>query len=180
MIHMIHEFGARRVATVVVAIGLVAVVAVPAINAASSPAGGGAPVSASSSVAGGANQVDETALTAATVRLGGGLKRIVRGDLVVQAKGGAYVNVHYERGQISAASAGSITVVGPDGKGATFALTAATRIRSDGQAIKAGDLVVGRPVLVFGTGSAGSYTAVLVREPVARAGRNAAPSPSAP
>ncbi len=137
-------------------------------------------MAASSSVAGGANQVDEAALNAATVRLGGGLKRIVRGDLVVQAKGGAYVNVHYERGQISAVSAGSITIVGPDGKGATFALVATTRIRSNGQAIKAGDLVVGRTALVFGTGGAGSYTAVLVREPVARPSRNAAPSPSAP
>jgi hypothetical protein len=179
-----REFGARRIATVVLAIGLVAVVAVPAINAASSPAGGTpmatSSMAASGSLAGGASQVDDAALNAAAVRLGGGLKRIVRGDLVMQAKGGAYVNVHYERGQISAVNAGSITIVGPDGKGATFALLATTRIRSNGQAIKAGDLVVGRTALVFGTGGAGSYTAVLIREPVARPGRNAAPSPSAP
>jgi hypothetical protein len=179
MINPVREFGARRVATVVLALGLIGVVAVPAINAASSPAGG-APVAASSSVAGGADQVEEAALNTAAVRLGGGLNRIVRGDLVMRAKGGTYVNVHYERGQISAVSASSITIVGPDGKGATFAVTAATRIRSNGQAIKTSDLAVGRTALVFGTGSAGSYSAVLIREPVARASRNAAPSPSAP
>ena len=176
MINPVRQFGARRVATIVLAIGLIGVVAVPAIYAASSPAGGAPASGSSAAAAGGAGPVDEAPLNAAAVRLGGGLYRIVRGDLVVQAKGGTYVNVHYERGQISAVDATSITIVGPDGKGATFAVTATTRIRSDGQLIKVGDLVVGRTALVFGTGSTGNYTAVLIREPIARPGRNAAPS----
>lgn len=162
MIKPVRQFGAGRIAIAVLAVGLLGIAAVPAIDAASA-----APAAAGTTVAGGAaGQVDEAPLNAAAVRLGGGLlNRVVRGDLVVRAKGGTYVDVHYERGRISAVSATSITITGPDGKGATFALTAATRVRSSGQAAKASDLAVGRNALVFGTGSAGSYSAVLVRQP---------------
>ena len=179
----IQQFGARRIATVVLALGLVGVVSVPVINAASSgpaPAAQGVNPSVVSSGSGaGADQVDETAINAAQVRLGGKLlNRVVRGDFVVRAKGGTYVDVHYERGKISAVNATSLTVVGPDGKGATFSLTAATRIRTDGQLAKASDLQVGRTVLVFGTGSSGSYTAIVVRQPKVGAASGAAPSAS--
>src|SRR5450432_4158609 len=124
MISKVHQFGARRILTAVLAIGLVGVVAVPAIYAASSavPDAASAPTSAAAgsvaATAGDAGQVDEAALTPAALRLGGKLlNRVVRGDLTVRAKGGAFVQVHYERGTISAVSATSITITGPDGKG---------------------------------------------------------------
>ncbi len=179
----IQQFGARRIATVILALGLVGVVAVPVINAASS---GPAPVvpgldsSVASSAGGaGAGQVDEATINAAQLRLGSKLlSRVVRGDFVVRAKGGTFVDIHYERGQVSAVNATSLTVVGPDGKGATFSLTSATRIRTDGELAKAGDLQVGRTVLVFGTGSSGSYTAIVVRQPKVGAAGGAAPNAS--
>jgi hypothetical protein len=179
----IQQFGARRLATVILALGLVGVVAVPVINAASSGPAPAAPSLDSSvgSSAGGAaaGQVDEAAINAAQLRLGGKLlNRVVRGDFVVRAKSGTFVDVHYERGQISAVTATSLTVVGPDGKGATFSLTSATRIRADGQLAKSSDLQVGRTVLVFGTGSSGSYTAIVVRQPRVGAAGGAAPSAS--
>jgi len=183
MISKLRQFGARRAMTAVLAIGLVGVVAVPAISAtsnASAPAASNTDTSAS--IAGGGAQVDEAALTPAAVRLGAGLlNRVVRGDLTVRAKGGTYVDVHYERGQVTAVSAGSITIKGPDGKGATFAVTATTKVRSQGQLEAISKLSVGQNAVVFGTGSAGNYKAVLIRGLVARpaAGQGGpAPAPS--
>jgi hypothetical protein len=174
MINSVRQFGARRIVTAVLAIGLVGIVAVPVINATSTT-----PTAAAVGPGGSDGQVDDAPLNAAAVRLGGGLlNRVVRGDLVVRGKGGAFVNVHYERGRISAVDATSITIVGPDGHGATFALTTSTRIRSEGQPAKVSDLAVGRTALVFGTGTAGGYTAVLVREPQAKSAANPAPNAS--
>lgn len=170
MISTLRQFGARRALTAVLAIGLAGGVAVPAIYAASS-AGAPAAAPTNSSVAdpGGTGQVDETALNPAAVKIGAGLfSRVVRGDLTVRAKSGTYVAIHYERGQISAVSATSITITGADGKGATFAVSTATRVRSKGQLKAIGDLSVGQNAMVFGTGSAAGYNAVLIRELVAR------------
>ena len=183
MISKLRQFGARRAVTAVLAIGLAGGVAVPAIYAASSA---GAPPAATANGAAtdpaGAGQVDEAALNPAAVKLGAGLlNRVVRGDLTVRAKSGVDVNVHYERGQITAVSPTSITITGADGKGATFAVTTTTKVRSKGQAETIADLSVGQNAMVFGTGSAGSYNAVLVRGLVARpaAGQNGtAPAPS--
>ena len=132
MTSKLRQLGARRILTAVLAIGLVGIVAVPAIYAASSASTPAASITdASAANAGGAAQIDEAALTPAAVRLGAGLlNRVVRGDLTVRAKGGTYVDIHYERGQITAVSATSITISGPDGKGATFAVTATTKVRS--------------------------------------------------
>jgi Domain of unknown function (DUF5666) len=180
----VRQFGARRFLTAVLAIGLVGVVAVPAIYAASSaaPAAASAPTTAadnSAAAAAGsdAGQVDEAALTPAALRLGGKLlNRVVRGDLTVRAKGGTFIQVHYERGTISAVSATSITITGPDGKSATFAVTANTKVRSQGKLEGIGDLSVGQNAMVFGTVSGSTYSAVLVHGIVARpAGKGAAP-----
>jgi hypothetical protein len=188
MISKLRQFGARRAITAVLAIGLVGVAAVPAINAASSAIAPSAPTadnsaaSAASAAGGaGAGQVDEAALTPAAVRLGAGLlNRVVRGDLTLRAKGGTYVQIHYERGQISAVSSTSITITGPDGKGATFAVTATTRIRSGGKLVAIGDLTMGQNAVVLGTGSAGSYNALLIRGIVPRPATNgSAPAPAA-
>jgi len=181
MISKLRQFGARRAITAVLAIGLVGVVAVPVINAASSAiAPAAATTDNAAANAAGAGQVDEAALTPAAVRLGAGLlNRVVRGDLTIRAKGGTYVQIHYERGQISAVSSSSITITGPDGKGATFAVTATTRIRSGGKLVAIGDLSKGHNAVVFGTGSAGSYNAVLIRGIVARPATNgSAPAPA--
>lgn len=175
MVSKIRQFGARRVITAVLAIGLVGVVAVPAIDAASSaaPAASSVPTTvADGSAAGAAGdgaQVDEAALTPAALRLGGKLlNRVVRGDLTLRAKGGTFVQVHYERGKVSAVSATSITITGPDGKGATFVVTATTKVRSQGKLETISDLSVGQNALVFGTASGSTYSAVLVRGIVAR------------
>jgi Domain of unknown function (DUF5666) len=181
MTSKLRQLGARRILTAVLAIGLVGIVAVPAIYAASSaPAPTAAITDTSAASAGGAAQIDEAALTPAAIRLGAGLlNRVVRGDLTVRARGGTYVDVHYERGQITAVSATSITITGPDGKGATFTVTATTKVRSKGMLEAIGDLSVGQNAMVFGTGSAGTYNAVLIRGLVARPATNgAAPAPS--
>lgn len=183
MFSKVRQFGARRLLIAVLAIGLVSVVAVPAIYAASSaaPAAASLPTTAAAgsaaAAAGDAGQVDEAALTPAAIRLGGKLlNRVVRGDLTVRAKGGSFVQVHYERGKISAVSATSITITGPDGKGATFAVTANTKVRSQGKLEAIGDLSVGQNAMVFGTVSDSTYSAVLVHGIVARpAGKGAAP-----
>ena len=49
-----------------------------------------------------------------------------------------------------------------------IAVTATTKVRSKGQAETIADLSVGQNAMVFGTGSAGSYNAVLIRGLVAR------------
>jgi hypothetical protein len=183
MFNKVRQFGARRLFTAVLAIGLVGVVAVPVIYAASSaaPAAATVPTTAANTsaamAAGDAAQVDEAALTPAALRLGGKLlNRVVRGDLTIRAKGGTLVQVHYERGAISAVSATSITITGPDGKGATFAVSATTKVRSQGKLEAIGDLAVGQNAMVFGTVSGSTYSAVLVRGLVARpAGKGAAP-----
>ena len=186
MVPMFRRIGARRALTAVLALGLVGVVAVPAIYAASSAASPAAqapvepaPVDPAAAATGAAGQVDAAALAPAAVRLEGLLKRVVRGDLTVRTKGGALVLVHYERGKVSAVSSTSITITGPDDKGATFAVTAATRVRSAGKLEAIGDLTVGQNAIVLGTGSDGTYTAVLVRGIVARPATQGPPAPSA-
>jgi hypothetical protein len=181
MISQLRQFGARRLLTASLAIGLVGVVAVPAIYAASG-AGSPTPVvpavannASLGAAAGAANgaQVDEAALTPAALRLGGKLlNRVVRGDLTVRAKGGTFVQVHYERGQVSAVSATSITITGPDGKGATFTVTTATKVRSQGKLVAIGDLKTGQNAMVFGTVSGSTFDAVLIRGLVARPATN--------
>jgi hypothetical protein len=182
MISKLRQLGARRAVTAVLAIGLAGGVAVPAIYAASSAGAPAASTNGSATDPAGAGQVDEAALNPAAVKLGAGLlSRVVRGDLTVRAKSGVDVNVHYERGRITAVSPTSITITGADGKGATFAVTATTKVRSKGQAETIADLSVGQNAMVFGTGSAGSYSSVLIRGLVARpaAGQNGAvPVPS--
>jgi hypothetical protein len=87
----------------------------------------------------------------------------VRADLTVVKRDGTTVLVHYELGRIAAVSSTSIAVTGRDEKGATFAITATTRIRFNGHPIPLASLKVGDRVAVFGTGSSGDYTAFLIR-----------------
>lgn len=184
MISQLRQFGARRLLTAGLAIALVGVVAVPVIYAASgggsptpvAPAVNNAALAAAAGAADGA-QVDEAALTPAALRLGGKLlNRVVRGDLTVRAKGGTLVQVHYERGQITTVTAGSITITGPDGKGATFVVTTSTKVRSQGKLEAIGDLKAGQNAMVFGTISGSTFDAVLIRGLVARPATKKAPA----
>lgn len=151
MIARIRSFGARRIAVVVLAAGLVGVVAVPTILAA--PA---APVSAPTLVA---DLDQQLAQPGQAARFG----RIVRGEATVLKRDGTTMTVHFERGELTAASATSVTVKGADGVSTTFAIGTDTRVRSQGKAIEAGSLKTGDFVLAAGTGSGSSYDALLIR-----------------
>jgi hypothetical protein len=147
MISRIRSFGARRIAVVVMATGLIGAVAVPTILATTAPAPVGQAVDADLEVA---------------VRPGG-VGRIVRGDATVLKKDGTTTTVHFERGEIIAAGASSVTVKGADAVSTTFAVATDTRVRSKGKAIEAASLKVGDLVLAIGTASGSSYDALLIR-----------------
>jgi hypothetical protein len=139
--------GLRRLAIAIGAVALLAAVAVPATMA-STPATSPA-----------ADAVASNAFAARHPLLAG----TVRADLTVVRRDGTTILVHYERGRITALGATSITVTGRDGKGATFAITSTTRVRSDGHPIPLASLKVGDRVAVFGTRSGGDDTAFLIR-----------------
>jgi hypothetical protein len=150
MIARIRSLGARRIAVVVLAAGLVGVVAVPTILAASV-----APASAPSIVA----DLDQLAAPRQAARFG----RIVRGEATILKPDNTTMTVHFERGELTAASATSVTVKGADGVSTTFAIGSDTRIRSQGKAIEAGALKSGDLVLAVGTASSSGYDALLIR-----------------
>jgi hypothetical protein len=122
------------------------------VSPAASPA---APVSPTASPAAGAAKARpiRNAILAGTVRA----------DLTVVKRDGSTVLLHYERGQVTALTPTSITIQGRDGKGATFTVTAETRVRSNGKRIAFSDLKVGDRAMVLGTSKDGAYTAVLIR-----------------
>ncbi len=179
MLDPIRRFGARRAVTVVLAFGLVAAVAVPAISAAQSsrPPSAAAAAGATSAGASTAGDLANDAPAIADLGLGSSdtaapatlrariaaLGRVLRGDLTVLRPDGTTVAIHAERGQITAVSASSITVKGADGVSTTFAVTADTKVRVRLRAVTIGDLKVGDRATVFGTKDGAGYTAKLIR-----------------
>lgn len=177
MLDPIRRFGARRAVTVVLAVGLVAAVAVPAISAAQSSgppstAAAGATIAGTST----AGELANDAPSAADLGLGSSdaapaalrariaaLGRVLRGDLTVLRPDGTTMVIHEERGRITAVSASSITVKGADGVSATFAVTADTKVRVRLRAATIGDLKVGDRATIFGTKDGAAYTAKLIR-----------------
>jgi len=148
MFARIRSFGARRVAVVVLATGLVGVAAVPTILAAAAPTSGGPAI--------------ETSLEQAAQP--GRMGRLLRGDVTILKRDGSTMAVHFERGKVTAASASSVTVQGADGVSTTFAIGADTRIRSQRAKATADAIKIGDLVGAFGTKSAGSgYDALLIR-----------------
>ena len=147
MIARIRSFGARRIAVVVMATGLIGAVAVPTILATTAPA----PV-----------RPAVAADLEAAVRPAG-LGRMVRGDATLLKKDGRTTTVHFERGEISAASTTSVTVKGADGVSTTFSIGADTRVRSKGKALEASSVKTGDFVFAMGTASGSSYDALLIR-----------------
>ena len=156
MLARIRSFGARRIAVVGLAAGLVGIVAVPQMLAASA-----APRTAPTETAVPEAAVPEAALQAADrpARLG----RVMRGDATVLRPDGSKLTVHFERGQVTAASATSLTLKGADGTSTTFTIGTTTRIRSRGQAASTTDLKVGAVAIAIGTGAGPTYDALLVR-----------------
>jgi len=157
MLAQIRSFGARRAGVVVLATGLLGVVAVPTILAAS--AAPAAPTSSSLSAGAATSPEDVLAAANGPARAG----RILRGDATLLKRDGTTMTVHFERGQISAASATTITIKGADGVSTTFTIGPSTRIRSAGQSATPEALTVGSFAAAVGTPSSSGYDALLVR-----------------
>jgi hypothetical protein len=157
MIDRIRSFEVRRVAIVVLAFGLVGVVAVPTILASS------APPPAQPVLDLDVGQADKPA------RLG----RIVRGDVTILKRDSTTTDAHFERGEISAKSTGSVTLKGADNVSTTFNVGTSTRIRVDRKEASVDDLKVGDLVLAVGTKSGSGYDALLIRARPARAAKTA-------
>ncbi len=160
MIDRIRSFGARRIAVVVLAAGLVGVVAVPTMLA--------------SSATQPAVTADELAFAPDQASGPARLGRIVRGDVTFLKRDGTTSNAHFERGEITAKTAESVTVTGPDKVATTFVVGPNTHIRVDRKAAKIDDLKVGDRVMAAGTKAGSGYDALLIRVRPTRAG-NAAP-----
>jgi len=157
----VRSFGARRVAGVVLAAGLFGVAAVPSILAASAPLGLSTSSAAGGQAAAVAGSLDD--VVAAPDRTAARPGRILRGDATLLKRDGTTMTVHFERGEISAASAASVTIKGADGVSTTFAIGPSTRIRSAGQASTADALAVGSFAAAVGTPAGSGYDALLVR-----------------
>ncbi|MGZ8528086.1 MAG: hypothetical protein ACXWWR_04765 [Candidatus Limnocylindrales bacterium] len=150
MIARIRSFGARRITVVILAAGLAGVVAVPAILAAPAAPASAPPL---------AVDLDQLTRPGQAARFG----RIVRGEATVLKRDGTTMTVHFERGELTAASTTSVTIKGADGVSATFVIGSDTRLRSQGKAIEAGSLKTGDLVLAVGTASGSGYDALLIR-----------------
>jgi|SRR6266536_4956583 len=102
--------------------------------------------------------------------------RTERAEITVSTDAGTRTLL-YVRGEITALSASSLTVTISDGSRASFAISAATRVREKGKDIKATDLSTGDRAMVFGFRNAdGTYTARLIR--CVREGARRAPASS--
>lgn len=97
----------------------------------------------------------------------GAVRRAVHGDLVVRTKDG-FENVTFDRGEVTAVGAGSITVKRPDGKTVTKKLTADTRFRGVGSAK---EVKTGQPALVVSKGDTARLVAQRTADKAARAGQ---------
>jgi len=89
----------------------------------------------------------------------GPLGRAIHGDVIVRGQSGnGFENVTFDRGQVTAVSASSITVKRPDGQSVTKAIDANTKFRG---VQSAGDVKTGKPALVVSKGN----TATVVGQP---------------
>lgn len=139
--------------------GVLAVVV--AGGAASAAVGGGTPATPGSSTS------KLTDAQKADRKAGSALKRfgnkVEHAEAVLRTKDGTR-SVLVQRGEVTAVSADEMTVKSPDGFQATWDLTDATKVRSDGKKGDASDLATGDKVGVAGTGAGSSGKAGIVRE----------------
>ena len=92
-------------------------------------------------------------------RPSGPLARAIHGDLIVRGQnGGGFENVTFDRGEVTAVSASSITVKRPDGHSVTKAIDANTKFRG---VQSASEVKTGKPALVVSKGN----TATMVGQP---------------
>ncbi|MGD9956644.1 MAG: hypothetical protein AB7O74_09820 [Candidatus Nanopelagicales bacterium] len=109
-------------------------------------AGSFAPAAAPS----GSSAVTATADTAAGQARRGMLRDVLHGSLTLKTDTGTKV-VDIQRGEITAASASSVTVRSTDGFTATYAIGEGTVVRRDRATVGGGDLVVGDTAMVRST-----------------------------
>jgi hypothetical protein len=88
----------------------------------------------------------------------------VHGEATVRAKGGFAVRA-WQRGDITSVSSGSIAVKSADGTSWTWKLDGGTRVRKAGQKADAAKPATGDKVLVAGTRTGDTRTAVIVNAP---------------
>jgi len=89
----------------------------------------------------------------------GPLARAIHGDVIVRAQqGNGFENVTFDRGEVTAVNASSITVRRPDGQSVTKAIDSNTRFRG---VQSAAEVKTGKPALVVSKGG----TATLVAQP---------------
>lgn len=86
-----------------------------------------------------------------------GLHRAVHGDLIVRgADGNGFENVTFDRGEVTAVSASSITIKRPDGPSVTKAIDANTKFRG---VQSAAEVKTGKPALVVSKGNTATQIA---------------------
>jgi hypothetical protein len=158
----------RRVALAVTGIAAAGVIGTAGVAMAGAPAPSGSPGTPAPSTSGSAAP-DKPDHPGGRDRAGGrrgALHRLaagLHGEFVVKDKGGKFVTVISARGEITAASATSVTIKAEDGFTATFAVNADTKVRGrDVDAIadvkvgdrggavgvKSGDTITARAVIV--------------------------------
>ncbi|GII59476.1 hypothetical protein Pth03_78650 [Planotetraspora thailandica] len=88
----------------------------------------------------------------------------VHGEATVRTKGGFAVRA-WQRGDVTSASSGSITVKSADGTSWTWKIGNGTRVRKAGQKAGAATLATGDKVLVVGTRTGDTRTSAIVNAP---------------
>ncbi|MET8145924.1 hypothetical protein ABZU32_36945 [Sphaerisporangium sp. NPDC005288] len=83
----------------------------------------------------------------------------VHGEATVRARGGGYATYAWQRGEVTAASASSVTVKSADGTSWTWALTTDTKVRKNGAKSASSALTSGDGVFVLGRPDGDARTA---------------------
>lgn len=122
------------------------------------PAAGGASIAAFSAAAGPSPATPAHPRRRLGAARAAGFMRSADHATVEVKRHGAWVTLTFDRGKVTAASASSITLLRPDGRSTTIALSASTRYRG---VTSASGLVTGRPAVVISEGG----TAIWVAQP---------------
>ncbi|MFD0732435.1 hypothetical protein [Planotetraspora mira] len=88
----------------------------------------------------------------------------VHGEATVKKKDGFVVRT-WQRGDVTGAVAGSVTVKSADGTSWTWKVGDGTRVRKDGKKVDAAELTTGDTVFVAGTRAGDTRTSVVVVAP---------------
>jgi hypothetical protein len=127
-------------------------------------AGSFGPMQAGPTAVASSSTADSTA--AATARRGM-MRDVLHGSLTVTTGTGTKV-VGVQRGEITAASATSVTVTSTDGFTATYAISDATTVRRDRSTVSGADLVVGDTAMVRATSGSADVVRALSPDALTR------------